>query len=111
MDDQDEIKRIQKDIDSLLAKKIEIEKASLPMKMSGRFIAENSLDTSGSVKVIADAKTRCILGVHAVGPYSSEFIWGGAALIEQEFRCEDVNQLIFPHPTVGELIRDVVRTM
>jgi len=41
-----------------------------------------------------------------VGAYSSELIWGGAALIEQELRVRDVKQLIFPHPTVCELIRD-----
>jgi dihydrolipoamide dehydrogenase len=83
-------------------------KASLPMRVSGRFAAENTFAGQGAVKVIACAKTRQILGVHAVGAYASEFIWGGAALIEQELRIEDVKQLIFPHPTVCELIRDAV---
>jgi len=91
-----------------LAKGINFIKASLPMKMSGRFIAENSFVDEGVVKVIADAANRRILGIHAVGAYASEFIWGGAALIEQEFRVDEVKQLIFPHPTVSELIRDVV---
>ncbi|MCL2809678.1 MAG: dihydrolipoyl dehydrogenase [Treponema sp.] len=89
-------------------KGIKILKASLPMKMSGRFVAENSFTSPGSVKVITDASNRRILGVHAVGAYAPEFIWGAAALIEQEFRIEDVKQLIFPHPTVSELIRDVM---
>jgi dihydrolipoamide dehydrogenase len=83
-------------------------KAGLPMKISGRFAAENTFAGQGAVKVIADAASRKILGVHAVGAYASEFIWGGAALIEQELRIEDVKQLIFPHPTVCELIRDAV---
>ena len=83
-------------------------KASLPMKVSGRFLAENTSAGQGAVKVIADAENRRILGIHAVGAYATEFIWGGAALIEQELRIEDVKQLIFPHPTVSELIRDVV---
>jgi dihydrolipoamide dehydrogenase len=83
-------------------------KASLPMRVSGRFAAENSFAGQGAVKVIAAADSRKILGVHAVGAYASEFIWGGAALIEQELRIEDVKQLIFPHPTVCELIRDAV---
>ncbi|MDR0376401.1 MAG: dihydrolipoyl dehydrogenase [Spirochaetaceae bacterium] len=82
--------------------------ASLPMRVSGRFAAENTFAGQGAVKVIACAGTRRILGVHAVGAYASEFIWGGAALIEQELRIEDVKQLIFPHPTVCELIRDAV---
>jgi len=90
------------------AKGTAILKASLPMKVSGRFAAENTFSGAGAVKVIADAADRRILGIHAVGAYSPEFIWGGAALIEQEFRIDEVKQLIFPHPTVSELIRDVV---
>jgi len=90
------------------SKGIAIKKASLPMIMSGRFAAENSFTSQGAVKVIADAKNNLILGVHAVGAYATEFIWGGAALIEQEFRIEEVKQLILPHPTVSELIKDAV---
>jgi len=90
------------------AKGIKILKASLPMKMSGRFAAENTFNAPGTVKVIADASNRRILGIHAVGAYSPEFIWGGAALIEQEFRTDEVRELIFPHPTVSELIRETV---
>jgi dihydrolipoamide dehydrogenase len=90
------------------SKGIAVLKASVPMRLSGRFIAENTLQGQGAVKVLADAATRRIIGVHAIGAYASEFIWGGAALIEQEFRVEDVKQLIFPHPTVCELIRDAV---
>ena len=82
--------------------------ASLPMRVSGRFAAENTFAGQGAVKVIACANTRRILGLHAVGAYASEFIWGGAVLIEQELRIEEVKQLIFPHPTVCELIRDAV---
>ena len=90
------------------AKGIGILKASLPMKMSGRFVAENTFAGTGAVKVIAGASNRRILGIHAVGAYATEFIWGGTALIEQEFRIDEVKQLVFPHPSVSELIRDVV---
>ncbi len=90
---------------------IALKKASLPMRISGRFAAENGFAAPGSCKVIASAADGRILGVHAVGSYASEFIWGAAALIEQELRISDVQQLIFPHPTVSEMIRDVVWTM
>jgi dihydrolipoamide dehydrogenase len=90
------------------ARGIAILKASLPMRVSGRFVAENTLLGTGAVKIIADAEDRSILGIHAVGSYAPEFIWGGAALIEQKCKIDDVKQLIFPHPTVSELIRDVV---
>jgi dihydrolipoamide dehydrogenase len=90
------------------SKGVNIIKGSLPMRVSGRFVAENTLMGQGAVKIIADAENRRILGIHAVGAYAPEFIWGGAALIEQEFRIDEVKQLIFPHPTVSEIIRDVV---
>ena len=93
------------------AKGIPVLKAGVPMRVSGRFAAENGFAGQGTVKVIAAAEDRRILGIHAVGAYASEFIWGGAALIEQELRVEDVKQLIFPHPTVCELIRDAVWIM
>jgi dihydrolipoamide dehydrogenase len=90
------------------ARGVPILKASIPLAYSGRFVAENTFTAPGVIKVIASAETRAILGVHALGAYSSEFIWGAAALIEAELRIEDVKELIFPHPTVGELIRDAV---
>jgi dihydrolipoamide dehydrogenase len=90
------------------AQGLPVRKASLPMRISGRFAAENTFAGPGAVKVVAGADSGKILGIHAVGPYASEFIWGGAALIEGEFRIEEVKQLIFPHPTVCELIRDAV---
>jgi dihydrolipoamide dehydrogenase len=90
---------------------LELVKKTLPMSYSGRFMAENSPTAPGAMKVLADAKTRRILGIHAVGPYASEFIGGLGALIEMECKVEDVRQLIFPHPTVSELLRDCVWEM
>jgi dihydrolipoamide dehydrogenase len=85
-----------------------VETAQLPMIMSGRFLAENGKRAPGSVKVVIDADTRVLLGVHAFGAYSSEYIWGAAALIETELRVEDVQEIVFPHPTVGEVIRSTM---
>jgi dihydrolipoamide dehydrogenase len=88
------------------ARGIEIKKASMLLRVSGRFAAENGFAAQGALKLIAEASSGRILGLHAVGAYASETIWGGAALIEQEMRVPDVKSLIFPHPTVYELIRD-----
>jgi dihydrolipoamide dehydrogenase len=86
----------------------QVETAQLPMIMSGRFLAENGKRGPGSVKVVVDKETRVLLGVHAFGAYSSEYIWGAAALIESELRVEDVQEIVFPHPTVGEVIRSAM---
>ena len=90
------------------AKNIGVKTATVPMIVSGRFVAENGVTAAGTVKVIADEKNGRILGVHILGSYASEMIWGASALIENEMRVEDVKQLIFPHPTVCEAIREAV---
>lgn len=90
------------------AKNIAVKTATVPMTVSGRFVAENGVKAAGTVKVIADEKNGRILGVHILGSYASEMIWGASALIENEMRVEDVKQLIFPHPTVCEAIREAV---
>ena len=82
-----------------------VEARELPLIMSGRFLAENGKKGPGSVKVVIDAQTRALLGVHAFGAYCSEFIWGAAAMIEAGLCVEDAQEIVFPHPTVGEAIR------
>jgi len=90
------------------SKGIAVKTASVPMLVSGRFIAENGTKATGTVKVVVDVQTDIILGVHILGPYASEMIWGAAALIENEMRVQDVKQMIFPHPTVCEAIREAI---
>lgn len=84
------------------------ETASLPLTMSGRFLAENGKRGPGSVKVIKDADTDVLLGVHMVGAGVSEMIYGAAVMIEAELRIKDIREIVFPHPTVGEVLRDVM---
>jgi Pyruvate/2-oxoglutarate dehydrogenase complex, dihydrolipoamide dehydrogenase (E3) component, and related enzymes len=90
------------------AKGIDIKKASLSLKVSGRFCAENGFAAQGAVKVLSDSATNRILGVHVVGAYASEMIWGAAVLIEQELRVSEAREIIFPHPSVCEAIRDAI---
>ena len=85
-----------------------VQTASLPLTMSGRFLAENGKRGPGSVKVIKDADTDVLLGVHMVGAGVSEMIYGAAVMIEAELRVKDIREIVFPHPTVGEVIRDTM---
>jgi dihydrolipoamide dehydrogenase len=85
-----------------------VDSVSLPMIMSGRFLAENGKRGPGSVKVVRDAETDVVLGVHMFGGLCSEIIWGVAAVIEAELRTRDVQEIIFPHPTVCEVVRDAM---
>ena len=78
----------------------------LPMQYSGRYLAEYGREP-GFGKLVIDKRTRALLGVHLVGGQCSECIWGAAALIEAEFRVQDIREIIFPHPTISEIMREV----
>ncbi len=83
-------------------------KATAPLVLSGRFVAENGISQAGTVKIIADKDSRAILGIHMLGTYAPETIWGAAAILESEFTVTDLRQVVFPHPTVSEGIREAV---
>jgi dihydrolipoamide dehydrogenase len=63
-------------------------------------------DTSGMVKVIADAKTDEVLGVHIVGPMASELI--AEAVMAMEFRAssEDIARICHAHPSLSEATKE-----
>lgn len=86
---------------------IDYEMKKLSMRYSGRFVAENE-GGDGICKILVDKKHRNVIGVHMIGNYSSEIIWGAAQMIELELRVKDVKEIIFPHPTVSEILRETI---
>ena len=82
-------------------------KAMVPMGVAGRFLIENEKG-SGFVKVLAGAKYGEILGVHAMGDSASEFIVAAAALIEMRATASRAGEVVFPHPTVSEALREAI---
>lgn len=75
-----------------------------PFGANGR--AVSLMETDGFVKVIADAKTHIVLGIHMVGPEVSNLISEGALAIEMGARLEDLALTIHPHPTLGETVME-----
>lgn len=104
---QPEIASVGKTEDECKEKGIEYEVKKLSMLYSGRFVAENE-GADGLCKILVDKKRRNILGVHLVGTYSGEIIWGAAEMLELQMRVTDARQIIFPHPTVSEIIRETL---
>ncbi|PKM96335.1 MAG: dihydrolipoyl dehydrogenase [Firmicutes bacterium HGW-Firmicutes-1] len=88
-------------------KGIEVKTIKLPMIYSGRYVAENEKG-DGLIKVIVDQKYNRIVGVHMIGSYVSEMIYGAGLMVETELRVEDIKELVFPHPTVCEVIREAL---
>ncbi len=77
---------------------------SFPFKASGR--ARASMDIDGLVKVLADAETDEILGVHMIGPRVADMI--SEAVLAMEFRAsaEDIARISHAHPTYTECFKE-----
>ncbi len=89
------------------AKNIPYKMAKLPMAYSGRFVAENE-GGSGLCKVLIGEKYGEILGVHLLGNPSSEMIYGACLAIEAEMTLQEMKEVVFPHPTVSEIFKEVI---
>jgi dihydrolipoamide dehydrogenase len=104
---QPEVASVGKTEEICREKGIDYEVAKLSMRYAGRFVAENE-GADGLCKILVDRKKRTILGVHLIGSYAGEIIWGAAQMLELQLRVNDARQIIFPHPTVSEIIREVL---
>jgi len=93
--------------ESATAKGIVFKVAKLPMAYSGRFMAENE-GGSGLCKVLVGDKYGEVIGVHMLGNPSSEIIYGACLAIEQEMTLVEMQEVVFPHPTVSEIFKETI---
>lgn len=92
--------------EELTAKGIKHTVLKLPMAYSGRFVAENEL-VNGMCKLIIGEDEK-IMGCHMLGNPASELIVIAGIAIEKEFTVEEFRKIVFPHPTVGEIIHETL---
>jgi dihydrolipoamide dehydrogenase len=90
--------------EQLKGKGIKYKTGKFPFMASGR--ARASMDTDGLVKVLADAETDEILGVHMIGPRTADMI--AEAVVAMEFRAsaEDIARMSHAHPTYTEAFKE-----
>ena len=93
--------------ESAKAKGIAYKVVKLPMAYAGRFVAENE-GGNGLCKVIVGEKYGEVIGVHILGNPSSEIIYGACMAIEQEMTLKEMQEVVFPHPTVSEIFKETV---
>ncbi|NMA40688.1 MAG: dihydrolipoyl dehydrogenase [Lentisphaerae bacterium] len=93
--------------DDLKARGVAYRKAVMPMAIAGRFVVDNA-GQSGTVKVLVGEEHGQVLGVHMIGGCCGEFIASAAAMVEMELRVEDVRQIVFPHPTTSEALKETI---
>ncbi len=82
----------------------EFKSGTFPMRASGRALAMD--ETTGLVKVIADAKTDEILGVHIFGAAASEMIAEAVVAMEYQASAEDLASIVHAHPTMSEAVHE-----
>lgn len=83
-------------------RKIKIGK--FPYRAIGKAIA--TLATDGFTKVIADADTDEVLGIHIFGPHSGDIIFAGTTLMEFDGTAEDLGEIMAVHPTLSEAMME-----
>jgi len=88
-------------------KGIKVKEVKAPMIYSGRYVAEVD-NGQGFCKFVLDEEKNRLIGVHIVGSYASEMIYGAAMLLDTELPPERIKKFVFPHPTVSEVIREAL---
>ena len=79
----------------------------IPMRFSGRYLAENE-GGDGILKLIVDKEKQTVLGVQALSNYASEFIATAVTFVETQMPLDAIKKIVFPHPTVSEAIREAI---
>ena len=78
----------------------------IPMAFSGRFVAENE-QGNGVCKLIL-AEDGTVIGAHLLGNPASELIVIAGLAIEKGMKADELKAIVFPHPTVGEIIKEAL---
>lgn len=102
-----EIASVGETLESAKAKGIEAKEVKASMRFSGRYLAEVEKG-DGFCKLVVDTKKNTLIGCHMIGSYTSEMIFGVALMIERQLTIPQIKELVFPHPTVSEVIREAL---
>jgi dihydrolipoamide dehydrogenase len=99
-----EVASVGKTEDELKAANIAYKAGKFPFTANGR--AKVNKTTDGFVKVLADAETDRVLGVHIIGPHAGEMIAEAAVLMEFGGSAEDLARTCHAHPTLTEAVKE-----
>lgn len=101
-----EIAGVGKTEEELLASGTPYQVKKIPMAFSGRFVAENEMGNGVCKLILAEDGT--LIGAHLLGNPASELIVIAGMAIEKGMKAEEIKSFVFPHPTVGEIIKEAL---
>ncbi len=99
-----EVAAVGKTEEQLKASGIAYKAGQFPMRALGR--ARASMDTDGFVKILADAQTDEVLGVHMIGARAADLIAEAVTAMEFRASAEDIARMSHSHPTYAEAIKE-----
>ncbi len=90
-----------------ISKKIKV--GAFPFRTLGRALTIG--ETEGLTKIISDADSGTVLGVHIIGPHASDLIAEGALAVESASHIDDLTLTILAHPTLPEGIGEAAEAV
>lgn len=95
--------------EQLKEKNIAYKVGKFPFAALGKAMAIN--ETEGFVKILADAETDAVLGVHIIGPHATDLIAEAAPVMKMECTARELGKAIHAHPTIGEAIMEAAHAV
>jgi dihydrolipoamide dehydrogenase len=92
---------------SAVDKGMQVREVRVSMRYSGRYMAETQ-GGNGICKLVVDTRKNRLVGAHLFGSYASEMIYGVGMMLERGWTIDELKELVFPHPTVCEVIREAL---
>ena len=91
-----------------IARNIQYITKEIPLTYSGKYFIEHKND-GAKAKIMVDAQYKTIIGFTMIGDGASEIALSVEMMIANKMHIKDIAGLIFPHPTVGEIVRELAR--
>ena len=88
---------------------LETRVGKFPFAALGKAMAIN--DTNGFCKIIADAKTDQVLGIHVVGPHATDLVAEACPAMHLEITARELGKAIHAHPTLGEAMMEAAHAV
>jgi dihydrolipoamide dehydrogenase len=99
-----EVAAVGKTEQELKDSKVEFKVGQFPIRALGR--ARASMDIQGLIKIISDASTDEVLGVHMIAPRAADLIMEAVVAMEYRASAEDIARICHPHPTYSEAVKE-----
>ena len=85
----------------------QVREVTIPMVYSGRYVAENE-HGDGIAKAVVEQGGNRLLGIHLIGTPASEIITAASVALGKEISVNGLKSVVSPHPTVGEILRELL---